>query len=105
MTSLSAQLLTVAIVALQRQLHHNQGLILDNPSWSQEYDYIVVGGGSAGCLVAGRLSENPNIQVLLLEAGGPSTIISDMLPMMWWFQSNWGYSTVPQANGGILNEV
>ena len=37
----------------------------------QEFDYVVVGGGAGGCVVASRLSEDPAITVCLLEAGGP----------------------------------
>jgi choline dehydrogenase-like flavoprotein len=39
----------------------------------QEFDYVVVGGGAGGCVVASRLSESPAFSVCLLEAGGPDT--------------------------------
>jgi len=67
----------------------------------QYYDYIVVGAGSAGCVVAARLSQNPHVKVLLLEAGGSESVVSDIPQttiMMQGTPMDWQYETVPQKH-------
>jgi choline dehydrogenase len=69
-----------------------------------DFDFVVVGGGSAGCVVAARLSEDPNCSVLLLEAGGENTHPDISIPgktgELWQGESSWPSPTQPQRDVG-----
>jgi choline dehydrogenase len=66
------------------------------------YDYVIIGGGSAGCVLASRLSENPDVTVLLLEAGGSDRHPFYHLPAgfakMTKGIGSWGWHSVPQKH-------
>ncbi|MEZ5908991.1 MAG: GMC family oxidoreductase N-terminal domain-containing protein [Hyphomicrobiaceae bacterium] len=74
------------------------------------YDYVIVGAGSAGCVLANRLSEDPAVRVLLIEAGGKDNYIWVKIPVGYLYcfgnpRVDWGFKTAeePGLNGRSLN--
>ena len=69
------------------------------------FDYVIVGGGSAGCVVAARLAEDPGVRVLLLEAGPDESTVDDVrVPAarhrLYRSRYDWNYGTRPQERRG-----
>ncbi|KAI1789716.1 GMC oxidoreductase [Ganoderma leucocontextum] len=81
----------------------------DRQTWNS-YDYVVVGGGTAGCILAARLSEDPNTTVLLLEAGkSHEGNFFARIPLLFASlvdsEADWAYRTTPQRHldGSIVS--
>ncbi|MBG04678.1 MAG: choline dehydrogenase [Rhodospirillaceae bacterium] len=74
------------------------------------YDYIIAGAGTAGCVLANRLSADPNVSVLLLEAGGKDDYIWTKIPVGYLYcignpKVDWGFKTEPEPglNGRAID--
>ena len=68
------------------------------------FNYVIVGGGSAGCVLAARLTEDPAVTVLLLEAGPDNTkaelAVGPAWPALWGTEVDHAYDTVVQTSAG-----
>jgi choline dehydrogenase-like flavoprotein len=68
----------------------------------REFDYVIVGAGSAGCVLANRLTEDPGTEVLLLEAGGRDRALNIKIPIAFGNQFHskldWDYATEPEPH-------
>jgi choline dehydrogenase len=76
------------------------GINLERENSMTQYDYIVIGAGSAGCVVANRLTEDDKTTVLLLEAGNPATKPEIQIPVectnLLGSEVDWGYFSEPE---------
>src|SRR5690606_37342558 len=86
-----------AMAAKAEAIRQNQARQAAN--LTDEYGYIVSGAGSSGAVVARRLAHNPDVRVLLLEAGGTDQVPSVLEPLQWptnlGSERDWGFASEP----------
>ncbi|XP_035225709.1 glucose dehydrogenase [FAD, quinone]-like [Stegodyphus dumicola] len=100
----ASQFLSIILLSMAGQRHAPK----TTNEIKSSYDYIIVGGGSAGSVLAARLSEKPCVTVLLLEAGKSPPKVSDIPAVAKSFiksDIDWFYSTAPQeyTGAGLIN--
>jgi len=100
------------LIASISYYHYNENnperKVKDAGNLLKSYDFIIIGAGSAGSVVANRLTENPNWKVLLVEAGGDETEISDVPALAAYLQlgrMDWKYKTEPQPGRACLGHT
>eukprot|EP01043_Picozoa_sp_COSAG02_P025702 COSAG02_NODE_1453_length_12551_cov_2.557420_9_plen_228_part_00 len=85
--------------------HSGDTTLLGNVTLANEYDFVVCGAGSAGAIVAARLSENPAWEVLLVEAGMEDAMPAMAMPAavagLQRGQADWGYETEPMEGAAL----
>jgi choline dehydrogenase-like flavoprotein len=99
MSTFAKTLLAVSLIIINRQQEHDS--LIDRQNIDNEYDYIVIGAGSSGSVVASRLSEHAEFKILVVEAGSGETVVSDMPAMtksLWGSEMDWNFKISQQNN-------